>query len=52
VPLAGLPAGFPFADEVSLPVQHSPAESLRRLQKHIRSIVPHATDAQILKMLG
>lgn len=52
VPLAGLPAGFPFADEMSLPVQHSPAESLRRLQDHIRSIVPYATDAQILKMLG
>lgn len=52
VPLAGLPQGFPFADEMSLEVQHAPEESFRRLKEHIRGIVPHATDAQIVKMLG
>ena len=38
--------GVPFE------VDHSPAESLKRLVAHVRSIAPLATEQQILKMLG
>ena len=46
------PAGFPFGEPRTLEVGHSPAESLKRLVAHIRSIAPLATEQQILKMLG
>ena len=46
------PAGFPFGEPRTLDVDHSPAESLKRLVAHIHSIAPLATEQQILKMLG
>ena len=45
------PGGFPFGEARTLDVDHSPAESLALLVKHIRSISPAATEKQILKML-
>ena len=45
------PGGFPFGEARTLDVDHSPAESLERLTRHIRTIAPTATEKQILKML-
>ena len=50
-PFAAIP-GFPFADEVSLDVDHSPKESYARLHEKIRSLAPEATDKQIARLLG
>ena len=45
------PGGFPFGEARTLDVDHSPAESLARLTRHIRTLAPTATEKQILKML-
>ena len=45
-------AGFEAAQDHSLQVDHSPAESYRRLTEKIRSLHPKATDKQIAKLLG
>ncbi len=45
------PSGFPF-ESVSLRVDHSPAESLRRLVEHIKEVYPAAPEALVLKALG
>ena len=45
------PGGFPFGETRTLEVDHSPAESLKRLVGHIRSVAPKATEKEIMKML-
>lgn len=46
------PGGFPFVDDEPAAPQHSPAESLELLTRHIRTIAPEAPERLILKMLG
>ena len=50
-PFTNIP-GFPFAEDVSLTVEHSPEVSYALLQEKIRSLAPGATDKQIAKLLG
>ena len=46
-------AASPFAEtDNPLETGHTPAESYALLAAHIRTIVPHASDAQIAKLLG
>ena len=45
-------AGFEAAQDRSLTVNHSPAESYNLLAEKIRSLVPEATDIQIAKLLA
>ncbi len=40
---------FPDDDDIGLP---SPEESLQLMLEHLREILPHATEAQLMKMLG
>lgn len=44
--------GFPFADDRSLEVDHSPQEAYARLHEKIRSLAPEATDKQISRLLA
>ncbi len=44
--------GFPFAEEDSLEVDHSPEEAYARLKEKIRSLAPEATDRDIARLLG
>ena len=46
------PAGFPFGPSPSLKLDHSPEESRRRLEAHLRQIAPGITERQIQKLLG
>ena len=45
-------AGFEVARDLSLTVNHSPAESYQRLSAHIQRLFPAATEAQIARLLG
>ena len=44
--------GFPFAEDTSLEVDHSPQEAYSRLTTKIRSLAPGATDRDIARLLG
>ena len=45
-------AAFEAARESDLEVNHSPEESFRRLQEHIRTLIPDVTEKQLLKLLA
>jgi len=45
--------GFPFAgDDFTLKSSHTPAESLELIKQHIVSLAPHATEKDLVKILG
>lgn len=45
-------AAFEAARGSDLEVNHSPEESFRRLQEHIRTLIPDVTEKQLLKLLA
>ena len=45
-------AAFKAARGSDLEVNHSPEESFRRLQEHIRTLIPDVTEKQLLKLLA